>query len=168
MASGLQNFLYQTDPWATYGDTHRDEQERQRLSRATNVALNKRNTPVDIANIGLTSIPSGPLSGDSISYEDLTVPPGDFASPNELKEVTQALNPYTQLDPFSIDPYVSDTLEIDPETTELSSDEDYKNRLLDPKNSFDSLITTEARSFMNDSEATDQEKKFPGVMLLQP
>ncbi len=160
MASGLQSWQIATDTDVRTRDTD-DSMKSYDIDLPSVVALEER---LPFQGRQMNQNPGG-------AYGDLA-----------RDKNTQPLNPYTQLDPFSIDPYVSDALEIgdvgiDPGTIsmgsfdptdfeekkelpgELSSDEDYKNRLLTPQNSFDSLITTEARSFMNDSEATDQEKE---------
>jgi len=159
MPNGLQSFLYQTDPWATYGDTHRDEQERQRLSRATNVALNKRNTPVDIANIGLTSIPSGPLSGDSISYADLTVP-YDSISLDESKSLSESTLPEDYQGAFDISPFPDldmDKMSMDIDT---SIDNDtLKQRVLNPTDEKDFLLSLDAQMAIRDENATPEEKR---------
>jgi len=159
MPNGLQSFLYQTDPWATYGDTHRNEQERQRLSRATNVALNKRNTPVDIANIGLTSIPSGPLSGDSISYEDLTVP-YDPISLDESKSLSESTLPEDYQGAFNISPFPDldmDKMSMDIDT---SIDNDtLKQRVLNPTDEKDFLLSLDAQMAIRDENATPDEKR---------
>ena len=151
MASGLQSWQIATDTDVRTRDTD-DSMKSYDIDLPSVVALEER---LPFQGRQMNQNPGG-------AYGDLA-----------RDKNTQPLNPYTQLDPFSIDPYVSDALEIgdvgiDPGTIsmgsfdptdfeekkelpgELSSDEDYKNRLLTPQNSFDSLITTEPRGFMND------------------
>ena len=74
-------------------------------------------------------------------------------------------NPFTQLSPFTADEMGMDPegISFDPVSFEeqliSSPTEDFKERLLSPTTSQDSLIASVPRGLMNDTRATDQEKE---------
>ena len=122
-------------------------------------AMNIKTGPVPYARKKLTSIPSGPLSGDSISYADLTVP-YDPISLDESKSLSESTLPEDYQGAFDISPFPDldmDKMSMDIDT---SIDNDtLKQRVLNPTDEKDFLLSLDAQMAIRDENATPEEKE---------
>ena len=122
-------------------------------------AMNIKTGPVPYARKKLTSIPSGPLSGDSISYADLTVP-YDPISLDESKSLSESTLPEDYQGAFDISPFPDldmDKMSMDIDT---SIDNDtLKQRVLNPTDEKDFLLSLDAQMAIRDENATPDEKR---------